>query len=50
MQKQFVQFLSMMDLKFEIAKLEEEYSKTTSVAIRHKIMRRIKVFTGLLQG
>ena len=39
-----------MDLNLEIAKLEEEYQKTTSVAARHKIMRRIKVFTGLAQG
>ena len=30
--------------------LEEEYRHTTSVAIRHKIMRRIKVFSGLLHG
>ena len=40
--------LSMIDLKLEIANLEEEYRHTTSVAIRHKIMRRIKVFSGLL--
>ena len=40
----------MIDLKLEIAKLEEEYQNTTSVAIRHKIMRRIKVFSGLLHG
>lgn len=42
--------LGMMDLKLEIANLEEEYRHTTSVAIRHKIMRRIKVFSGLLHG
>ena len=42
--------LSMVDLKLEIANLEEEYRHTTSVAIRHKIMRRIKVFSGLLHG
>lgn len=42
--------LSMLDLKLEIAKLEEHYNKTNSVAIRHKIMRRIKVFSGMLQG
>ncbi len=42
--------LSMIDLKLEIANLEEEYRHTTSVAIRHKIMRRIKVFSGLLHG
>lgn len=42
--------LSMIDLKLEIVNLEEEYKHTTSVAIRHKIMRRIKVFSGLLHG
>ena len=42
--------LSLMDLKSEIVHLEEEYKKTSSVAIRHKIMRRIKVVSGLLQG
>ena len=42
--------LAMIDLKLEIANLEEEYRHTTSVAIRHKIMRRIKVFSGLLHG
>lgn len=42
--------LSMIDLKLEIANLEEEYRHTTSVAIRHKIMRRIKVFSGLLHA
>lgn len=42
--------LSMMDLKLEIANLEEEYRHTNSVAIRHKIIRRIKVISGLLHG
>lgn len=42
--------LAMIDLKLEIANLEEEYRHTTSVAIRHKIMRRIKVLSGLLHG
>ncbi len=42
--------LSLIDLRLEIANLQEEYRKTTSVAIRHKIMRRIKVFSGLLHG
>lgn len=42
--------LEMLDLKFEIAHLQSEYLKTTSVAIRHKIMRRLKVFTGMLQN
>ena len=44
------EILSMIDLRLEIANLEEEYRHTTSVAIRHKIMRRIKVFSGLLHG
>lgn len=39
--------LSMMDLKFEIAYLKDEYSKTSSVAIRHKIVRRIKTLVSL---
>ena len=47
MQKRFEIFLALMDLKFEISKLEEEYTQTTSVAIRHKIMRRIKVLLAL---
>jgi DNA-directed RNA polymerase subunit beta' len=42
--------LSKLDLSLEIARLQEEYDKTASIAARHKIMRRIKVFSGLLQG
>lgn len=42
--------LELLDLPLEIARLQEEYEKTTSVASRHKIMRRIKVFSGLAQG
>ena len=42
--------LSMFDLPLEIAQLQQEYTKTTSVAARHKIMRRIKVLTGLHQA
>ena len=42
--------LSLMDLKLEITKLEDEYSKTSSVAIRHKIMRRIKALSSLHQA
>lgn len=38
--------LSMIDLKNEITALQDEYSKTGSVAIRHKIMRRVRVFSG----
>ncbi len=39
--------LSFIDLNLEIAKLEDDYQKITSVAARHKIMRRIKILTGL---
>lgn len=42
--------LEKMDLSFEIAALEMEYQKTASVAIRHKIMRRMKVLSGLHQA
>lgn len=44
------QILGQIDLNLEIARLHEEYEKTASVAARHKIMRRMKIFTGLLQG
>lgn len=42
--------LSFIDLDLEIANLEKEYKSTASVAIRHKTMRRIKVFVGLKQA
>lgn len=42
--------LSMIDLPLEVARLQQEYTKTTSVAARHKIMRRIKVISGLHQA
>jgi DNA-directed RNA polymerase subunit beta' len=41
------ELLGMIDLSLEIAQLEDEYQKVTSVAVRHKIMRRIKILTGL---
>jgi len=44
------QILSLIDLSSEVVKLKEEYEKTTSVAARHKLMRRIKVFTGFIHG
>ncbi|MFA6263293.1 MAG: DNA-directed RNA polymerase subunit beta' [Candidatus Babeliales bacterium] len=40
--------LSMMDLNFEVRKLEEEYTQTASVAIRHRIAKRYKVLSGML--
>lgn len=44
------QALSLLDLTAEMARLQDEYEKTASVASRHKIMRRIKVFANLIQG
>ncbi len=44
------ELLSILDIKLEIAHLEEEYKNTSSVAVRHKIMRRMKVFSGLQQA
>ncbi|MGA9530978.1 MAG: DNA-directed RNA polymerase subunit beta' [Candidatus Babeliales bacterium] len=37
-----------MDLKLEVALLREEYAQTSSVAARHKIMKRIKIFSDLI--
>jgi DNA-directed RNA polymerase subunit beta' len=42
--------LTLFDLSLEITRLEEEYRKTASMAIRHKIMRRIKALSGMLQA
>ena len=42
--------LALVDLNLEIAKLEDDYQKISSVAIRHKIMRRIKILMGLMQA
>ena len=42
--------LSLIDLKAEIDILEDEYRRTASVAARLKIMRRIRVFSGLLHA
>ena len=39
--------LGMIDLKFELAVMQGEYHKTMSVAVRHKLVRRMKVFSGL---
>lgn len=44
------QYLSLIDLHKEVEQLQVEYKKTASVAARHKIMRRIKVFSNLIQG
>jgi DNA-directed RNA polymerase subunit beta' len=42
--------LSLKDLKAEISALEKEYEKSTSVALRHKVMRRMKVYNELNQA
>lgn len=42
--------LTNMDLKLELEKLRSDYAQTVSVSVRHKLMRRIKVISGLLQG
>jgi DNA-directed RNA polymerase subunit beta' len=44
------EILALIDIKLEIVALEEDYRKTTSVAMRHKIMRRIRVFSDLMQA
>ncbi|MEX2437997.1 MAG: DNA-directed RNA polymerase subunit beta', partial [Candidatus Babeliales bacterium] len=42
--------LSMMDLQIEISHLQDAYAKSSSIAVRHKIMRRMKVLTDLSQA
>ncbi|MGZ6250406.1 MAG: DNA-directed RNA polymerase subunit beta' [Candidatus Chromulinivorax sp.] len=44
------QVLELVDLDAEVAVLQEVYKNTSSVAVRHKIMRRIKILTGLAQA
>ena len=39
-----------IDMSFEIAKLRQDYEATASVAVRHKIMRRIKALSGLMHA
>jgi DNA-directed RNA polymerase subunit beta' len=39
--------LKLMDLNSEIAYMQDLYSKSTSVAAKHKMMRRIKILTAL---
>jgi len=43
-------FFGKMDLKAELVNLKEEYRKITSVTLRHKIIRRIKIVSGLIQA
>lgn len=40
--------LKNMDTNLELAKLRQSYEKTSSVAVRHKLMRRIKVLSELM--
>jgi len=42
--------LNGMDLKMELEKIHSDYSQTSSVAVRHKLTRRMRVLTGLVQG
>ena len=44
------QVLSMLDLQAEITRLKAAYQKSSSIATRHKIMRRVKVLNGLHQA
>lgn len=44
------QVLQDMNISLEIAVLQQDYDKTSSIAARHKIMRRIKVLSSLMQG
>ena len=42
--------LAVIDLGAELAHLQEMYSNTTSVAAKHKIMRRIKILSAMKQA
>lgn len=42
--------LSMIDLNFEVRKIENEYAQTSSVAARHRIAKRYKVLSGMVQA
>jgi DNA-directed RNA polymerase subunit beta' len=44
------QALSLLDLNADVKQLQDEYAKIASVAARHKLMRRIKVLSSLMQG
>ena len=44
------ELLSMIDLNFEVRRLEEEYKKTTSVAAKHRLAKRYRVLVGLLHA
>jgi DNA-directed RNA polymerase subunit beta' len=42
--------LASLDLQAELDRLNNDYQKTVSITSRHKIMRRVKVFSGLIHG
>jgi DNA-directed RNA polymerase subunit beta' len=42
--------LAGMDLNLEIAKLQVDYDKTASAAVGHKLMRRLRVLSSLVQA
>lgn len=44
------EILQQFDLNAEIQQLKEDYKNTSSVATRHKIIRRLRIFTHLAQS
>ncbi len=44
------ELLTNINLQEEIARLKEEYKRTNSVAVKHKLIRRIKIFTNIAQS
>lgn len=42
--------LNTMDLSAELVKLHDDYAKTNSLAIRHKLMRRVRLIKNLIQA
>ncbi|QQR49846.1 DNA-directed RNA polymerase subunit beta' [bacterium] len=42
--------LTGIDLNFEVRKIEEEYKKTTSIAVKHRLAKRYKVLYSMLQA
>lgn len=45
-----LQILKDFDLNIEIGHLKKQYSSTTSVAIRHRLVRRMKIINNLIQS
>jgi DNA-directed RNA polymerase subunit beta' len=42
--------LAAMDLNAELVKLHDDYGKTGSLAVRHKLMRRMRLLKNLIQA